>query len=642
MGWKKRMEGDEPTETRPCKKARIAVNGDDALQRDQRTRLGWRSVLARCRQGRRRRTQEAAPSSAWDALPDEAAWCILVLCSQREICALAATCRRMHRLCTDDALWRHVYLRDFPPCRHACLLVLGDAVLRSPLSPLDYARRRLDRLLDPDDDLSTPLDPVGVAAGWDVERLTVGVADAVARCVHHWPTVIAARGYRWACASMVPLTSYRMPQRRFYPINAPDGCGTVVGRCVVTSGSIYDHDDDKEEPYGSHYTASYRGQVEIQRHGFVPHGLGTISGHGATALPWTCRSGAWRHGQIVSEGPCAMWQWAAGRPDAAVFVHCRAGDRVRHTEAVGKPECGVGVLLSSDGDVAIGCLCHPRGDPREGTTRVALVARGERPDRRAGTVTVMTTGASLRCVATHLCSTMPRGIDGVGLLRAPLRKVVFAGSFADGEPHVGKTWDSDGRLLYDGSFKWGAPFKHGALDCGVLYATDGTTLDGVWVCGWRDATTAARHIPATRLTASHPDGATVVWKDWMRIDGRVRPRVANFWWTPSTAGADFHAIERPWPSADWDVFLLPPDPAPPLKAPVRPLLAEAGLAIAQSMHFLHADEIVGDLAFWPRPNPREGPRPHLEDTLAFVSRMAATRPRWARCCRVVSAMYGPA
>lgn len=638
------MEGDEPTETRPSKRARIAVNGGDgaascAFQRDQRTRLGWRSVLARCRQGRRRRAQEAAPSSVWDALPDEAAWCILVLCSQRDICALAATCRRMHRLCADDALWRCVYLRDFPPCRRACLLVLGDAVLRSPLSPLDYAQRRLDRLLDLNDDLSTPLNPVGPSAGWDVEGLTVGVTDDVARCVHHWPTVIAAHGHRWACASMVPLTSHRMPQRRFYTINAPDDRGTLVGCCAVTPGSIYDHDDDKEEPYGSHYTASYRGQVEVQRHGFVPHGLGTISGRGATALPWTCRSGAWRHGQVASEGPCAMWQRAAGRPDAAVFVHCRASDVVHHTEMPGKPECGVGVLLSSDGDIAIGCLCHPHGDPRKGTTRVALVARGERPDRRAGTVTVMTTGASLRRVATHLCSTLPRGIDGVGLVRVPSQKVAFAGSFADGEPHVGKTWDSDGRLLYDGSFKWGAPFKHGALDCGVIYAADGTTLDGVWVCGWRDTTSAAQHIPATRLTASHPDGATIVWKDWMRVDGRVRPRVANFWWTLS--GADSNAVERPWPSADWDVFLLPPDPAPPSKAPVRPLLAEAGLAVAQSMHFLHADEIVGDLAFWPRPNPLKGPRPHLDDTLAFVSRMAAARPRWARCCRVVAAMYGP-
>ncbi|QBZ81491.1 F-box domain containing protein [Pandoravirus celtis] len=601
-------------------------------QQDRQARCQWAAALAVCRQRRRRQIQESL-HAVWDVLSDEAVWCILVMCAQRDLCALAGTCRRMHRLCTDDALWRHIYRRDFPPCHDACLLTLGDEVSRSSFSPLDYARRRLDRLLDPGDDLSMPDPTPGSAALWTVERLTSAAIHGVSECVHHWPDVIAARGYRWACASMIPLAHRTMPQRLFYPVDEPGAKGTVVGYCTVRSASIYKLRDDVEETCDLPYKAPYRGEVEIRPYGFVAHGLGTISDHDAAAFAWACRSGAWSHGRGHISGPCALWQPAIGRPDAVVFVHCSGRDLVHHAEMPGQPDCGIGVLLSSEGDIAVGCLCHPKGDPREGTTRLAAIARTGQTERHVGSVTAMATCASLRRVTAHLCGVLPGDIDGQGLLRTPSQRVAFVGSFIKGEPLTGKTWDADGRLLYAGSF------KHNVLDHGTLYTADGTTLQGSWVRGWRDIDSPAYSIPAIHLTASHPDGATVLWKDWMRVDRRMRPRVADFWWTLSTNGTV--TTERPWPSADWDVLVLPHDPAQPARAPVRPLLADVGLAVARSTHLLHADDIIDDLAFWPRPNPDDGPRPHLDDTLAFLSRMVATRPRWARCLCVVSAMYGP-
>ncbi|AVK75313.1 F-box domain containing protein [Pandoravirus quercus] len=620
--------------TGPRQPKRARMDGT-VVQQDRQARCQWAAVSAVCRQRRRRQAQESL-HAAWDVLSDEAVWCILVMCAQRDICALAATCRRMHRLCMDDALWRHIYRRDFPPCHNACLLPLGDEVSRSALSPLDYARRRLDRLLDPGDDLSVPDLAPSQTALWTVERLTSAAIHGVSECVHHWPDVIAARGYRWACASMIPLESYRMPQRLFYPVNEPGAHGVLVGHCLVRSiQNCKLHDNgDIEEPNAWPYLASYRGDVEPGTRGFfVAHGFGTISDPTASNLLWACRSGAWSHGQGHISGPCALWQRAMERPDTVVFMHCSGRELVHHAEMPGQPDCGIGVLLSSDGDVAVGCLSHPKGDPREGTTRLALIAHAGQTDRCVGSITAMATCASLRRVTAHLCGVLPGDIDGQGLLRTPSQRVAFVGSLIKGEPLTGKTWDAGGRLLYAGSF------KHNVLDHGTLYTADGTTLQGSWVRGWRDIDSPAYSIPAIHLTASHPDGATVLWKDWMRVDRRMRPRVADFWWTLTANGTV--TTERPWPSADWDVLVLPHDPAQPTRAPVRPLLADVGLAVARSTHLLHADEIVDDLAFWPRPNPDDGPRPHLDDTLAFLSRMVATRPRWARCLCVVSAMYGP-
>ncbi|AGO85055.1 F-box incomplete domain containing protein [Pandoravirus salinus] len=624
------MDGESTEERHRSKRART----DDATVR--RVRRQWDAVSAVCRQRRRLQTQESL-HTVWDALSDEAVWCVLVVCAQRDICALAGTCHRMHRLCTDDALWRHIYRRDFPPCRGACLLTLGDEVSRSPLSPLDHAQRRLDRLLSQDGDLSAP-DPLEVCM-WTVDRLTTGaICDDVSHCVHHWPDVISARGHRWACASMVPLASRSAPQRRFYPVGATDAQGTIVGCCKARSASLYDRecDNDEEDPYESEYAAPYRGEVEIRNSRFIAHGMGTVSGnHKSRGLPWVCRSGAWSHGRDHLQGPCASWQRAVGQPETVVFVHSSGRDVLRHGDTRCDSVCGVGVLLSSDGAVAVGCLCHYDGDPQKGSTRLALIAHGaDRAEPCTGSVTAMTTGASLRRVANYLSGARrSKSIDGTGLLRTPSQRVAFVGSFAKGEPHIGKTWDVDGRLLYAGSF------KYNALDHGTLYATDGRTLRGSWVRGWRDVDSPAYRIPATHVTVSHPDGATVLWNNWMRVDGRTRPRVADFWWT-STPG-DTTGVERPWPSADWDVFVLQPDRTQRTRAPARPLLAEAGLGVARSTHLLHADEITDDLAFWPRPNPDDGPRPHLDDTLAFLARMVPTRPRWVRCPSIVRAMYAP-
>lgn len=586
-------------------------------------------------------TEKTPPRSVWDAFPDEVICIVLEACAQRDIGALAQTCRRMRRMCMDDALWRRVYLRDFPPCRGACLWVLGNEVDRLPVSLLDHVQHRLGRALDREDDLSV-LDPVDARVAQSIEHLTGDSVEGVSHCVHHWPAVIQTRGYRWACASMVALDDGIATRRRFHANYTPGAPGVIVGFCAVQAPYAYDSKGrgDREENWtddGALYPAAYRGEVTVRGGGFVAHGAGTLTSRADHRHQWMCRSGVWKHGKgHRAKGPCAWWQSVHGRHDGAVFVHCSGADRVPHlVEEFSGTVCNTGVLLTPlDDIVAAGCLSHAHADtdPRKGATRMALVARPGTPGRRQGTVTAVTTDLSLRAIANHLGS---RGCwttlcaDGQGLVRTPSRRVAFAGWLHRCCPQSGSAWSVDGHLLYDGLFEREETVR------GTFYRSDGTTLTCSWAHARRDDLRAFEPV-----TAVHPDGATVVWREWRDVDGHMRPRVVGFYWAPS--GVSAAGAERPWPSSThWDVVVLPREPNAPPEAPVRPLLADTGMPVADSLCVPHIYEILGDLAFWPRPNGAHDKRPHLHDALAFVSRMAATRPRWARCARIVSALYGP-
>ncbi|BCU02809.1 F-box domain containing protein [Pandoravirus japonicus] len=195
--------------------------------------LGWRRKKARiAATPHARRTEEVPPRSARDALPDEVICLVLEACAQRDIGALAQTCRRMRRLCMDDTLWRCVYLCDFPPCRDVCLWVLGNEVDRLPVSLLDHVRHWLGRALDRDDDLSA-VDPVDARVAQGIEHLTGASVEGVSRCVHHWPAVIQSRGHRWACASMVALDDGMATRRRFHANYTSGAPGVIVGFCTV-------------------------------------------------------------------------------------------------------------------------------------------------------------------------------------------------------------------------------------------------------------------------------------------------------------------------------------------------------------------------------------------------------------------------
>lgn len=611
-------------------------------EHERMSSLGRRRKKARiATTARGPRTEEVPPRSAWDALPDEVICLVLEACTQRDISTLAQTCRRMRRLCMDDALWRRVYLRDFPPCREACLWLLGNEVDRLPVSLLDHVQRRLGRVLDRDDDLSA-LDPVDARVAQSIEHLTGGSVEGVSRCVHHWPAVIQARGYRWACASMVALDGGGAVTRRPFHANyAPGASGAIVGSCAVQAPHTYDSKGrgDREDDWtddGAIYPAAYRGEVAVRGGGFVAHGAGTLTSRADHRRQWMCRSGLWKHAKAHrARGPCAWWQSVHGRHDGAAFVHCSGADRVPHlVEGFRVTMCNTGVLLMPSGDIAaVGCLSHAHADtdPRKGATRLALIACSGTPGRCQGTVTAMTTDLSLRVIANHIGS---KGCwtalcaDGQGLVRTPGRRVAFAGWLHRCCPQSGSAWSVDGHLLYDGLF------EREETDSGTFYRSDGTTLACSWARARRDDLRAFEPV-----TMVHPDGATVVWREWRDVDGHMRPRVFDFFWAPS--GTDAAATERPWPCSTWDVVVLPREPGALPEAPMCPLLADAGMPVAGSLCVPPIYEILADLAFWPRPNGAGGKRPHLADTFAFVSRMAATRPRWVRCARIVSALYGP-
>jgi len=154
-----------------------------------------------------------------DTLPDEVLCHMLLLADARVTVALLFVSRRFYRVCTDESLWRRLFNRDYPACplNRGCLERMGNALIASATDPEQtparslslFADRLLDRVLDENrPDVHSSRIPNGIAGHWVLnDLLTTG--QTCGACVHHWPSVMRARGHRWAYLSNVdrPLSA---------------------------------------------------------------------------------------------------------------------------------------------------------------------------------------------------------------------------------------------------------------------------------------------------------------------------------------------------------------------------------------------------------------------------------------------------
>jgi hypothetical protein len=150
-------------------------------------------------------------------LPDRVVLRIMAACDVRSVGTMARVCRRTATLAADRDLWRRLYVRDFPLCdaRSGCLLRVhdgwffgaGDDGSADDLDNGPSAGHAAECPSGPRHDDGEADDR---ATRWaarcravtrpSAERL-VPLCTPTAGCPHHPPSLVRARGYRWAYAS---------------------------------------------------------------------------------------------------------------------------------------------------------------------------------------------------------------------------------------------------------------------------------------------------------------------------------------------------------------------------------------------------------------------------------------------------------
>jgi len=270
--------------------------------------------------------------------------CMLQWCTAKDLGQLSAVDHRFRRLSLDERLWEPLYNRAVPPCieseTRACLFVSGSRV--ADLDITSAVERALDRLLDPAV-ATLGTEPV-------LSRALCALANIHKRlesCPHHWHTVIAARGYRWALA----VAASQVP-RRFGP-HLDGSPATFVGNAVCCGrqcrgdmGSAHDPNDHlcgygtmREE----HSCVSGRWNRESSAesivafssgaiyyggyHNWRRHGYGVIVGLYRTGSDTpTVHAGQWSSGRIVDS---RAWHVECGEHEKSVtgFGYTSSGVR---------------------------------------------------------------------------------------------------------------------------------------------------------------------------------------------------------------------------------------------------------------------------------------------------------------------------
>lgn len=222
----KRIRGYK-TRDRTSQRVGLAQKGGDSKTRRRLT--AKRSRSCNDMDGRKLDADETADIAVWDMLPVEVIHYLLLQSDVRAALGLFFTSRRLHAVCGDERLWRQLFARDFPPCPldRGCLWRMGQQVEQSGTSAIDFARRQLDRLLDVES-ADVCMASLGQGpTGWTIDSL-LETGTTCDDCLHHWPSVIRARGYRWAYmsnAGHVPDTPHDIQADV-----AESPCGLVLGR----------------------------------------------------------------------------------------------------------------------------------------------------------------------------------------------------------------------------------------------------------------------------------------------------------------------------------------------------------------------------------------------------------------------------
>ncbi|AVK76649.1 F-box domain containing protein [Pandoravirus neocaledonia] len=550
------------------------------------------------------------------------------------VAALGRTSRQMRDICLDDRLWRRFYARDFPPCSEGdkgCLWHMSTAVGEFDLPA--YAKSRLDRLLDPGV-RESPL--VHVANEDPAADRTQSILDALIgcgvceMCPHHWRSVIAAKGYRWAYASNA------VPPRTFAAY--PDLPPCLVGRIPLT---------------GRPLTGDYRGDVErvpsffgSEWQQYRPQGLGTavyrfdgVESRLNGNMLRRCVSGEWRDGHM--HGHAVSW---SGRglctdPRPPEDRSCRYVEGDYHyfegQHVDGRP-CGRGALIGA-GVIRLGVwsadgTCVGQSWRITGADIKRVISNGV--DRLSG---IGTTGSSA----------LSGRETGPGLVRTGDGIVAFCGNLGDGRPTKGQAFDLSGSLIYDGEFGC-----DGIDGKGTLYLANGGVMKSdtwkqtYYAMTYTDTNEA---IPCLYGTITYPNGDKVKCQ-WIEsayeYGGMPSPVVYGFRYSRHDAAADVAGLCLS-SALGWQVVVpgrheLDPaardadgDPPPTTSA----ALERTHLSALCSGH-LGRRRWIADFVFWPQVYPRGFDYPDADDAIQFVEHMTSRHPEWAPYRSAIYAFYG--
>ncbi|AGO81999.1 F-box domain containing protein [Pandoravirus dulcis] len=370
---------------------------------------------------KRRRTGDPEPQTdgnVWALLPEEAAMAVLSYCEPADLGRLSAVDWRLRRLAIDERLWKGIYETAFPPCGSRCIAALGASVAGLDIAAL--VNRGMDIMFDASKTtagcaLPLPEPVVRLGCPW-------GFRSPSEQCQHHWPDVIAARGYRWAYAVAI------VSRPRFFGPHLDGSAPCLVGRSVWC-GATHRGDlaDTRFNALGAHgYGTANHGQ-------FLPSSHTTDYTIKARAI-----SGHWSHG--VADGRAVAWCALMGGVHDTSRIEPRdqcvgfyQGDWCQ-----GMPH-GSGVLIAPDHDYPIRkcggpsvVRCGPwrLGSAHVGNRAWGVVASEDRPNAGVG-----------------ITGTDPSRLD---IVRTADGRVAFLGDVRMWMPHSGQLMGRDGSVLYDG------------------------------------------------------------------------------------------------------------------------------------------------------------------------------------------------
>ncbi|AVK77026.1 F-box domain containing protein [Pandoravirus macleodensis] len=589
-------------------------------------------------------------------LPDETILHILRHCTLGSLARLAATCRRLSCLAIDPALWSLFYERDFPPCvqKHhegdtndrvhedddgggVCLWRMGRAVDELSIDLYAHSARRIDALMDttrptaPDDDE-------------DEGHLSDAIATLTDRrvsltCPHHWPSVLADKGPRWAYASNLS------PPRPFGPDHA-----SVVGRIIIPKdgadgpwtyrGDLVaqltedaycggplaktqddltnDGDDNKLERVCERHIY---GGVGVDGVHYLAHGSGTVVGTGSLE----CATGEWYAG--THEYTRAWWSDADSdnRDDDPYgersYVHVPRDDRF---VALSKRHLAVGHAAtdSEDEDADNNNECGAVVDamwlsaPIRGGGRAGFGIR------------------DLRSTTAYMAPALDE-LSGSCVVRREDRSLAFVGDIADGNPVRGCFYSRSGRPVCEGTMAMDI-MGYGVLRDGTFHTVDGTRFTSNHWCLYR--TTPCATVLCKHMTLTLPRGDCFEC-DWIYDDAYEArcPRLL----VRSFRSGDGHMVIKS--DLGWEV--APRRRHSPHDAIDNAVQHKSWTWRAQGalcyVRPFGNDTPPLDCFIWPRIQlGASALSPSLDDALAYLDHMASSYPDWSACRAWVRLLWG--
>ncbi|AGO84831.1 F-box domain containing protein [Pandoravirus salinus] len=518
------------------------------------------------------------------ALPNEILAIIMGMCAPRNLCRLAAVSSALRRLALDERLWKLHYKRAVGRCYGVpggCLARGGNQL--GDVDPFACIIATADRLLDIKSPIVDASDPYRA-----MRHLCRSVPQQ--SCRHHWPSVIRARGYRWAYA----VAKVKRP--RWFGPHLDGSPASLVGR-VERGGHLCCGDFVRiRGKYKPHGYATCDGMSHKCDCGSTHHVVRKVSGiwsHGVPTGPvvgWMPLQKGDAYSRSGSSCLCRGWSesYVGCLDDCALFLHGGYGSHGLE---------GLGVVVGSK------------------TMRACQWVRGQPTD----VVTIHKSSGQQACADGRSDSRVRGTLRVHGLLG-------FCGTIeSEDTPREGDFFGTHGNVLFRGDLDAGK---------GRIYADDGLVLKcNKWNREWRRDRQDRGDPGKAPISVYYANGDKAVWARTGQ-----QPVLVRF-----VAGGTSYE-----PILGWHVVMLPDASTPEAADDSRDQSQGRRLVIDQDWVWSSSacrdqirwpDRVVDlNLVFWPRINSTR----FIDDVLRFVNHMVSNHDAqlWTRCLKAVRAFYG--